>query len=119
VNFASASLSGTVPAANLPIGTAANTVAAGNDSRITGALQFSHVYTNFGTPNSAPFDLLCTNAGDVAIGGGAWVTSGNALRESRPVSAPSGFNGWRVTAVSLTTGMDVDASAAYVVCASP
>lgn len=47
-------ITGVLPYAQLPVGTAANTVAAGNDSRITGAEQVSNKSTNtaLGTSNT-------------------------------------------------------------------
>jgi hypothetical protein len=65
------------------------------------------------TPNSAPYDAVCTDTNDAAIGGGAYgVANQSVLRESRP----NGSNTWRVSCTDVNSHADVACAQAYVVC---
>ena len=59
---------GFVPVANLPIGTAAGTVAAGNDSRITGAVQKTNNLSDLSSQSVARTNLGLGTAATLAAG---------------------------------------------------
>ncbi len=83
VNLASSDVTGTLPVANLPLGTTSSTVAVGNDARITGALQAANNLSDVAAASTARTNLglssLATlaptgNPSDRLGGDGAWFT---------------------------------------------
>jgi len=81
--YASLDANGDVPIGQLPVGTTNVTVAAGNDSRITGALQSSNNLSDLGNTNQARTNLglggaatlnVGTSAGTVAAGNDSRIT---------------------------------------------